>query len=337
MDLRTTQLLLTGIAAGDALGSTSEFATPDEVPAVYRRHRDQGWPFRQVGGGTFGWAPGQTTDDTAMARCLVRAVVLGGGRFDGALLARQFVDWLRSRPRDIGTTTSRALNALADGAAWDEAGRALWQRDPDGEANGSLMRNGVVPGLCDTEEAAFRLGLLHGLVTHYGPLCAVCCGLHTWLLRELLAGRRPASGAWLEQGLAAWLGWLQRESDPVVSRWREDTATHLPAALARLRAAAWDPDAFRPHGHPDLRHQGHVLLTLQIAVWALHWSLRDRPLPAPRNLPAEVFDRTGPFVLAWVALIGADADTYGAVAGPLLAAAYGGLPAEFTAGLPPML
>jgi len=38
-------------------------------------------------------------------------------------------------------------------------------------------------------------------------------------------------------------------------------------------------------------------------------------------------------VLGWVAMIGHDSDTYGAAAGPLIAAAHQGLPSELTAGL----
>ena len=38
-------------------------------------------------------------------------------------------------------------------------------------------------------------------------------------------------------------------------------------------------------------------------------------------------------MLGWVALVGNDSDTYGATAGPLIAAAHGGLPAEMTDSL----
>jgi len=48
---------------------------------------------------------------------------------------------------------------------------------------------------------------------------------------------------------------------------------------------------------------------------------------------AQSFFRRGAFVLGWVALIGHDSDTYGASAGPLVAAAHGGLIKELTAGL----
>ena len=58
MDRKKLELLLTGLAAGDSLGSTTEFVRREEVPAVYAEYRGRGWPFRQVGGGAFGWRAG---------------------------------------------------------------------------------------------------------------------------------------------------------------------------------------------------------------------------------------------------------------------------------------
>ena len=71
----TLRVLLTGLHAGDSLGSTSEFVAPRDIPAVMREHEAHGWPHWQVGGGTFGWESGDPTDDTDMALCLVRAHV----------------------------------------------------------------------------------------------------------------------------------------------------------------------------------------------------------------------------------------------------------------------
>ena len=58
-----------------------EFIAQERVPQAYARYREQGWPFKAVGGGSFGWDPGQPTDDTDMAMCIIRAF-LGQGRFN---------------------------------------------------------------------------------------------------------------------------------------------------------------------------------------------------------------------------------------------------------------
>lgn len=336
MDLKRAELLLGGIAAGEALGATAAGTTPAAMAALHARHRDRGWPFRPVGGGRFELAPGQAGAGTAMARCLLRATLLGGGRFDGAAFARELVGWLRSRPRQIGVTTSRAVHALADGAAWDAAGGAVRLAHGAPGDCGSLQRNGVVPALASDDDASLRLSVLHGLVTHPAPLHVLCCAAQTWLLRRLLAGGRPEPVAWLEEFLAAWTAWLPAEGDRSVARWRAAFAGELAAATADLQARDWHPDEFRPFDHPELQREGAAGFALQVAVWALHWSLRDRPWPDGRGLPPEVAARTGPFVLGWVAMLGGEGDACAAVAGPLLAAAHGGLPAELTAGPGPL-
>ena len=61
------RLLLFGLAAGDALGSTVEFESVEQIPGLYQQLKSRGWPFRQIGGGAFDWTPGEATDDTDMA------------------------------------------------------------------------------------------------------------------------------------------------------------------------------------------------------------------------------------------------------------------------------
>ena len=56
---------LVGLALGDALGTTLEFKRRDEHPLVTDL----------VGGGPFGLAPGEWTDDTSMALCLAESIL----------------------------------------------------------------------------------------------------------------------------------------------------------------------------------------------------------------------------------------------------------------------
>lgn len=89
------RLLLAGLAAGDSLGSTSEFATPLlKVRKIWERYQEDGWPFKQVGGGPFGWKPGDMTDDTQMAMCMVRAKFEGELTVEG--IGARFVRWMDS-------------------------------------------------------------------------------------------------------------------------------------------------------------------------------------------------------------------------------------------------
>jgi ADP-ribosylglycohydrolase len=326
------RLLLAGLAAGDCIGATSEFRSLREIPDLYRRFVARGWPFRAVGEGAFGWRAGQPTDDSDMAWCIARSY-LTLGRFDPADVAARFVDWMKGHPPDVGSTTRRALSRVARGEPWDEAGHAQWREDPAGAANGSLMRNGVIPAIADDLDDAFRCSLLHGIVTHYGPLPVLCCGLQTWLIDQLLAGRWPLDGDdWLGEFHRRWRAWLDDCGDPRVRKWAQNVKPSLPGAWATLMGANFGP-LFDPFRADYPAHIGYVLSAVQIAVWALRWSASDAPFPTSPGLPPEVFARRGASVIGWPAMLGGDSDTWGAIAGPVLAARWRNVPAEMTGNL----
>lgn len=332
MDLRKLRLLLAGLAAGDSLGSTSEFQSQSDVVKTYERLKGVGWPFVQAGGGSFGWTPGEATDDTDMALCILRSVV-GSGRFDGAAVAKQFVDWLDSSPPDVGNATRNGLSAVRGGTPWYEGGLGEYQRNQNSAANGSLMRNGVVAALAESVSEGWRMSLLQSLPTHYGPLPVICCCAQTYLLRELLAGRNPFATDWLATFREQFCRWLSSSADEWVVGWRKRVGSHCDTAMEAFGKADFDPDSFTPF-RDFAGADGYCLLTLQIAVWAAIWSQRQQPFPTPNGYPAEVFlNSTGPLFLCAVAMIGRDSDTYGAVAGPLIAAAHGGVPKALTDGL----
>ncbi len=94
-----------GLALGDALGAPFEFRraaqVPDPVPAFELR-----W---------MGLPPGSTTDDTAMARNLVRSLIERGGLDTDDVLARH-IAWLGTRPPDVGNLTRIVLSRAAEGA-----------------------------------------------------------------------------------------------------------------------------------------------------------------------------------------------------------------------------
>ena len=255
------------------------------------------------------------------------------GRFDADDVARRFVAWMRTRPPDIGGTTVRTLSAVAAGAPWHEGGLAEFRRRPENAANGSLMRNGIVPALARDLDEAFTITLHHGIITHYAPLPVLCCAAQTWLIAELLEGRRPLEDDWRPAFRSRFTQWLDTTGDSVSRRWGANVSDRLREAWRRLDAAEFNADRFDPFAISYAGRAGYALLTLQIAVWAAAWSLRERPLTTPRGFPDEAFARNGPFALGWVALIGEDSDTYGATAGPLIAAAHGELPGDLTAGL----
>src|SRR5688500_5404319 len=114
MNNERLKLLLLGLAAGDSLGSTSEFEQRENIPKLYANVKATGWPFSQVGGGAVGWKPGEATDDTDMAMCIVRSFVRKRG-FDGRDVADEFVRWLNTSPPDVGNSTRKGLSAVRSG------------------------------------------------------------------------------------------------------------------------------------------------------------------------------------------------------------------------------
>ncbi|MER9836484.1 ADP-ribosylglycohydrolase family protein [Mesorhizobium sp. M0145] len=60
---------LVGLAVGDAVGTTLEFAERDSRPPLTD----------MVGGGPFGLEPGEWTDDTSMALCLADSLIASKG------------------------------------------------------------------------------------------------------------------------------------------------------------------------------------------------------------------------------------------------------------------
>ena len=132
-----------GAAVGDALGAPWEFGPPLRPEQ----------PLGMTGGGTFGWAPGEWTDDTSMAVPILRELADGADLADDPALgriARSWAEWARSAP-DVGVQTREVLHRarLAAAGGWadeltaDHARRAAATvHDSHGRSagNGSLMR-----------------------------------------------------------------------------------------------------------------------------------------------------------------------------------------------------
>lgn len=128
-----------GLAVGDALGATYEFCSPDEVPEG---------PLEIAGGGWLRLAPGETTDDTALARAVLEGY--RGGSLDLRRVRDAMLRWQDSHPKDIGNQTRKAFVYLR---GHPEA--LSLPEDPDAQGNGAVMRaapHGVMAG--DAGEAA---------------------------------------------------------------------------------------------------------------------------------------------------------------------------------------
>ena len=293
----TLRLLLAGLAAGDSLGSSSEFVPQSQIPALYAKLKPKGWPFRQVGGGAFNWKPRAPTDDTDQAMCLVRSF-LELGRFDAADVGKRLVGWLDTGPRDVGGTTARTLGRLRAGVPWHRTGLDDYAKHPNNMANGSLMRNGVLPGIMFGQDLnlLFRATVQHSIITHAYPLAVLCCAVQSWVIADLLSdwGQGPtADPDWLDAFHEDWSAYVAQEDDPHAGAWLDTVRKDLQPAGETLAEAEWGRDTFDPFKTDFAGRAGYCLLTLQVAVWALLWSMTDEPYPVPAGFPAEVFGGAG--------------------------------------------
>ena len=238
-----------------------------------------------VGGGAFGWEPGEWTDDTQMALCI--AEVTQTGSSDTEAIGERFLQWYRSGPKDVGVQTAAVLGAAREPGDLARLARARFEARPHNSAgNGSLMRCGPVgllhPG--DDEALADSSRAISDL-THGDPLTAEACVL--WCVaieRAVREGRLDG----IHEGLALlpaasrdrWASWIQEaESEP--------------------------PRSFKPNGF--------VVKALQAAHAAITQT------PVPDEYPCVHLQDS----LQAAVAIGHDTDTVAAIAGSLLGARWG--------------
>jgi ADP-ribosyl-[dinitrogen reductase] hydrolase len=172
---------LTGLAVGDAVGTTLEFKQRDSYPRLTD----------MVGGGPFRLKPGQWTDDTSMALALADSLLAEDG-FDPADLMRRFVAWREEGAYsctgncfDIGITVSSALSF------WQRSGDPIaGSTDPNSAGNGSLMRlSPVAIRHWQDRETLRRIAALQSRTTHGAPETVSACVAYAELIADAIAGQ----------------------------------------------------------------------------------------------------------------------------------------------------
>ncbi|GAA0615467.1 hypothetical protein GCM10009547_16730 [Sporichthya brevicatena] len=274
---------LLGTAAGDALGAGYEFGDPMAADA----------PVEMRGGGGFQWAPGEWTDDTAMALVIADAAAAGDLRDEAVQdrIAAAWAAWARDAT-DVGVQTRKVLtdaSAAAGGVPTANHLRAAAAELHAGTSrtagNGSLMRTAPVAlaYLGDAEacaEVAFALSSL----THADPEAGEACVLWSLAIRHsVLTGELDARVGLLGLPAAAREKWLKRLNE----------AEREPATT--------------------FRDNGWVVHALQ-AAWAC---ILQTPV-LPYDPDQHLVDALENCVRA-----GGDTDTVAAIAGGLLGACHG--------------
>ncbi|MCX6499540.1 MAG: ADP-ribosylglycohydrolase family protein [Arthrobacter sp.] len=283
--------VLVALAAGDALGAGYEFGAP--LP--------DGTEVTMKGGGPFGFAPAEWTDDTSMAVPIAQAMLEAasdvGSSSPAALtmVVRAWTAWA-AEAKDVGAQT-RAVIAAArrlasaadrrdiDAADFSAAAADFHTRAGRSAGNGSLMRTAPLAlAYLDRDPASLmaEAGVLSAL-RHADPDAQEACGLWCVAIREaVLTGRLD-----VRVGLAL---------------------------LPPERAALWlerieGAERSRPR---DFTRNGWVVEAFQGAWSAIHFAGLTASGPAHLRAALEEAVRGG-----------RDTDTVAAIAGGLLGAAYG--------------
>jgi ADP-ribosylglycohydrolase/protein-tyrosine phosphatase len=273
------------LAAGDALGAPYEFQ-PARGPEL---------DVAMVGGGI--WAPGEWTDDTAMAIAIAEVAGTGADLRDEAAqdaIAARWLDWSKTA-KDVGIQTRSVLaNAgyigISAASARAEADR-LHQLTGLTAGNGSLMRTAPVAlAYLDDEAALVQAARMISELTHFDTDAGDACVLWTTAIRHAV---------------------LTAQLDIRVGLHNLD----------KERQALWsgrinEAESRKPYEFPK---NGWVVGALQAAWSAIATT------PVPVDDPASQTFRAQHLRTAIDAAVraGNDTDTVAAIAGSLLGAAYG--------------
>jgi ADP-ribosyl-[dinitrogen reductase] hydrolase len=176
-----------GLALGDALGAPFEGRRSSRIPD----------PILELELPWHGGPPGTTTDDTAMARNLMRSLAARGG-FEPDDVVAQHLEWFRSDPPGIGALTRRVLRRVSRGEDAASAARAVWEeRGPEVSAgNGSVMYCAPL-GLAYANRPDELLELAPGLsaLTHFDGRCRTAVLAVTLCVAALVRGETAEDGA----------------------------------------------------------------------------------------------------------------------------------------------
>jgi len=283
--------VLLATAAGDALGAGYEFGPPlaDDAPVTMR------------GGGACNWAPGEWTDDTAMAIAIAEVAATGaelrGVEAQDQIVAR-WVGWSRTAP-DVGIQTGQVLGQVLDGGVSSAAAAALaasadlHERTGRTAGNGSLMRTAPVAlAYLDDPAGLAEAAMAVSALTHFDQSAGEACVLWSLAIRHaVLTGELDAR---------AGLGYLPART---VDVW-----------AARLVEA----EKSRPR---DFSGNGWVVEALQAAWCAIAGQQYSDPAGNRRLGRSDTdFLRMS---LENAVRGGRDADTVAAIAGGLVGAALG--------------
>ena len=230
--------VLLGQACGDALGVPHEFgpALGDDVELA------------MTGGGPFGFAPGEYSDDTAMAVCIAQVAATGADLTTEAALrdvAARFLVWGRGA-KDVGNQTRAVFSLTAEPASMRDAAAEYARTHERSAGNGALMRTAVVALSRPDDRAATAAGAAAvASLTHADPLAVESCVLWTEAVRvAVTTGALDLAGGLdllPEDRRVEWASWIDAATGTDPRTFRDGNGFTVTALQAAWAAITWTP------------------------------------------------------------------------------------------------
>jgi ADP-ribosyl-[dinitrogen reductase] hydrolase len=173
---------LVGCAVADAVGAPFEFKRAGLYGETFPTEV-LGGIGEMIGGGSFGWAPGEFTDDTQMALALAEALEAGEG-FDPAVVWAHFRAWADSAV-DVGITIGTSLRFNSHVGAAEKAHQMLGGRTA---SNGAAMRIapvGIV-GVLAGREMTYEIAVAQASITHFDPAASAGAAIVAEIIRQTI-------------------------------------------------------------------------------------------------------------------------------------------------------
>nr|MDO8086412.1 ADP-ribosylglycohydrolase family protein [Candidatus Sigynarchaeum springense] len=298
---------LVGLGIGDAFGAPFEFL---KTRRITERFGGKVTDFLDVGGVA---GPGEFTDDTQMALCVVDAI-LEARDVDPGVVTAHFLRWLDSKPPDIGLLIKQVLVSIKAGRHWSAAAKEIWESEGGNDpkrnpraSNGSLMRCAPV-GLFRylDQELLMRDSVTTSAITHYDPRCTQSCVvLNALIAKNLSRDNVELPSAHASADLSEMADLVGHKCDKL-GAFLHERARDIIDVVSGARSFKDVSEPFRDQG-------GYVLTTLGIALLSFYCtqSFKDAVIES--------------------ANFGSDNDTTAAICGALAGSyhGYSKIPAEW--------
>ena len=205
------------------------------------------------------------------------------------------------------------------------------------------MRNGIIASWSLSEKdnnTAIDFTVQACITTHWHPLCVLACVIHTMLIRNAVLNNLSGVNWDTVRDIITkdWYTWKTQKtassSKDASAAWLHNVEQMLPyeeeMLLQHLLGFEEEFDPFQVELENLYQQSKSVVYTLKIALWSLYWSFKkdSNEVSAfkPVFFPSYVFQKRGFESLCMVPLCGQDSNSYGSVAGALLAAFHPHIP-----------